>query len=53
MAMANGLLRSGRDRMGCFENSSFSESKAFWQEEVHFHSRFFLVRSMSGWAMLE
>ena len=53
VAMAKGLLRSGRERTGCLENSSFNWSNAFWQEGLYFHSWFFLVRLMREQAMFE
>ena len=53
VAMAKGKERLSRQRMGLDRNSDSNESNADWHWKVQLQARFFLVKSIRGWAILE
>ena len=53
VVMAKGKERLDRWRMGLDRNSDFKESNADWHWGVQCQARFFLVKSIRGWATLE
>ena len=53
VAIVKGEERLGMCKTGCERTRCLSWSKACCWEGVQFQGRFFLVRSMRGWAMVE
>ena len=53
IAIAKGAVRSGRWSTGFNRKRNLRVLNEVWHAGDQFQGRFFLVRSMRGWAMLE